>query len=145
MLEKKKLLPHFEVMNDRGEFAASRSRMRSERKYRQATPRSRSVESLKLPQVVEEKREEEDQKVARSKLAQFKDKNEFNQRSNRNSENNSDKGTHTTTRRKSRTQLSHHLSPRKNHRKRSRGNQIRQTQKRQIDVLHLQRSITTEL
>ena len=93
VLEKKKLLPHFEVMNDRGEFVGTRSRMKSERKYRQAAPRCKSVESLRLPQVVEEKKEEEDQKVGRSKLAQFKDRNEFGQRSNRNSETNSDKGT----------------------------------------------------
>jgi hypothetical protein len=92
-LEKKKLLPHFEIMNDRGEFADSRSRMRSERKYRHTAPRARSVESLKLPQVMEEKKEEDDQKLARSKLSQFKDRNEFNQHSNRNSETNSDKGT----------------------------------------------------
>lgn len=97
VLEKKKLLPHFEIMNDRGEFVGTRSRMKSERKYRQAVPRCKSVESLRLPQVVEEKKEEEDQKVGRSKLAQFKDRNEFGQRSNRNSETNSDKGTHFTT------------------------------------------------
>lgn len=97
VLEKKKLLPHFEIMNDRGEFVGTRSRMKSERKYRQTVPRCKSVESLRLPQVVEEKKEEEDQKVGRSKLAQFKDRNEFGQRSNRNSETNSDKGTHFTT------------------------------------------------
>lgn len=95
MMEKKKVLPHFTIMSDRGEFVGTRSRMRSERKHEPASPRCKSVESLRLPQVVEEKKEEEEQRVGRFKLSQFKDKNEFNTRSHRNSETNSltDKGT----------------------------------------------------
>ena len=52
VVEKKKLLPHFKIMSDRGEFVGTRSRVRSERKFEPASPRCRSVESLKLPQVV---------------------------------------------------------------------------------------------
>jgi hypothetical protein len=58
-LEKKKVLPHFTVMSDRGEFMAGRSRIKSERKGNRPSSLSKSVESLKLPQVMEEKKEEE--------------------------------------------------------------------------------------
>ena len=83
-------------MSDHGEFLATRSRIRSEHKGRGRSPRCRSVESWKLPQVMEEKKEDDDlRRVGRSKLPQFKDRNEFNQRSLRNSDTNSytDKGT----------------------------------------------------
>lgn len=73
--KKKKILPHFEIISDRGEFVGTRSRLHSERKYNPTSPRCKSVESLKLPQVMEEKKEEDEQKLARSKLSQFKDKN----------------------------------------------------------------------
>ena len=62
-------------MSDRGEFVGTRSRVRSERKCEPASPRCKSVESLRLPQVVEEKKEEEEQRLGRSKLPQFKDRN----------------------------------------------------------------------
>lgn len=52
VMEKKKLLPHFKIMSDHGEFVGTRSRMRSERKYEPTSPRCKSVESLRLPQVV---------------------------------------------------------------------------------------------
>ena len=83
-------------MSDRGEFLATRSRILSERKGRGRSPRCRSVESLRLPQVMEEKKEDDElYRLGRSKLPQFKDRNEFNQRSLRNSDSNSytDKGT----------------------------------------------------
>jgi hypothetical protein len=57
VLEKKKVLPHFKIINDRGEFLATRSRIKSERKFDRHSPRCKSVESLKLPQVMEEKKE----------------------------------------------------------------------------------------
>ena len=46
-------------MSDRGEFMAGRSRIKSERKGNRPSSLSKSVESLKLPQVMEEKKEEE--------------------------------------------------------------------------------------
>jgi hypothetical protein len=53
VLEKKrKVLPHFKLISDNGEFSASRSRIRSERNFEASSPRCKSVESLKLPQVM---------------------------------------------------------------------------------------------
>ena len=82
-------------MSDHGEFLATRNRIHSEFNGRGRPARCRSVESLKLPQVMEEKKEDDDQRrLERSKLPQFKDHNEFNQLSIRNSDTNSytDKG-----------------------------------------------------
>jgi hypothetical protein len=56
-------------MSDRGEFASTRYRFRSEMKFESPESRCKSVESLKLPQVMEEKKEEDDQKIGRSKLS----------------------------------------------------------------------------
>jgi hypothetical protein len=90
VLEKTKILPHFKLMSDHGEFLASRSRIRSEQKFFQHSPRCKSVESLKLPQVMEEKKEEDElHKLGLSKLSQFKDQNEFGQLTQKPSDNNS--------------------------------------------------------
>lgn len=73
-MEQKPPLPHFTIMSDHGEFA-SRGRSKSDVQSRSSENRCRSVESFRLPQVEEEKREDDEQRLARSKLSQVKDKN----------------------------------------------------------------------
>ena len=80
------MLPHVTIMSDRGEFYDSRSRIKSERKARRGYSREKSVESLKLPQVMEEKKEEDElQRLERARFSEVKDHNEFNQRNSRHS------------------------------------------------------------
>lgn len=69
------------MFSDRGEFTDTRkSRIHSERKSDYSHERCRSVSSLKLPQVLEEKREDDElRRRGLSKLAEFRDNNEFNQ------------------------------------------------------------------
>jgi hypothetical protein len=85
--EKKKRLPKFKVINDWDEFSESRrSRINSERKFNSSVQRCHSVASLKLPQVLEDKREDDDlRKRGISKFAEFKDKNEFGEKPKRRS------------------------------------------------------------
>ena len=75
--KKKRRLPVFKVINDYDEFSEYRKgRILSERKRDYSSQRCRSVESLKLPQVEEyEKEEDELRKRTVTKLLAVRDNN----------------------------------------------------------------------
>lgn len=71
-IEEKFRLPKFKVMSDCDEFSdTKRYRMSIEKKQRYSPQKCHSVASLKLPQVIEEKKEEEDNKNRKKALAKI--------------------------------------------------------------------------
>jgi hypothetical protein len=75
-------LPTLKVVSDWDEFSDSRgSAFKSERKVPHSSHRCHSVTSLRLPQVLEEKREDDEwRRGGLPKFAAFKDKNEFGEK-----------------------------------------------------------------
>jgi hypothetical protein len=84
---KRTRLPTLKVVSDWGEFSDScHSAINSERKLRPHSHRCHSVASLRLPQVLEEKREDDEwRRRGLPRFAAFKDKNEFGERRKRRS------------------------------------------------------------